>query len=260
MAIPKKIMNFCYGMGAAVVIIGALFKITHIELGPLNGNNMLTVGLVVEALIFAISAFEPVDDELDWSRVYPELKGGAPRSMQVAGNVGVTGTVQTNQVGGTPVQVNTPVAAPAPASVTYAQPAQVQSVVSAEPAMEKTMLSSKLDQILKDAKIDGQLMESLRKSIENFEAAAKGIAPTVDAVASSNRYADEMVKAATQLEELNNMYKSQLDSATRNADINREVAENNLKLKEQMMSLTSNLSTLNAVYGGMLSAMGKTAN
>jgi gliding motility-associated protein GldL len=262
MAIPKKIMNFCYGMGAAVVIIGALFKITHIELGPLNGNNMLTVGLIVEALIFAISAFEPVDDELDWSRVYPELKGGAPRAVQVAGNVGVTGTVQTNQVGGTPVQVNTPsvAAAPAPASVTYAQPAQVQSVVSSEPAMEKTMLSSKLDQILKDAKIDGQLMDSLRKSIENFEAAAKGIAPTVDAVASSNRYADEMVKAATQLEELNNMYKSQLESATRNADINREVAENNLQLKEQMMSLTSNLSTLNAVYGGMLSAMGKTAN
>jgi gliding motility-associated protein GldL len=261
MAIPKKIMNFCYGMGAAVVIIGALFKITHIELGPLNGNNMLTVGLVVEALIFAISAFEPVDDELDWSRVYPELKGGAPRTMQVAGNVGVSGTVNTSQVGGTPVQVNAPASVQtAPAAVTYAQSAPVQNVVSAEPAMEKTLLSSKLDQILKDAKIDGQLMEGLRKSIENFEAAAKGIAPTVDAVASSNRYADEMVKAATQLEELNNMYKSQLDSATRNADINREVAENNLKLKEQMMSLTSNLSTLNAVYGGMLSAMGKTAN
>ena len=69
MAIPKKVMNFCYGMGAAVVILGALFKITHIELGPLNGNNMLTVGLLVEALIFAISAFEPVDDEIDWSVV-----------------------------------------------------------------------------------------------------------------------------------------------------------------------------------------------
>src|SRR5690606_29198307 len=138
MAIPKKIMNFCYGMGAAVVIIGALFKITHIELGSLNGNNMLTVGLVVEALIFAISAFEPVDEELDWSRVYPELKGGTPRAVQVAGNVGVTGTVQNSQVGGTPVQVSTSSATPA--AVTYAQ----HGVVNAEPPMEKTMLSSKL--------------------------------------------------------------------------------------------------------------------
>jgi hypothetical protein len=46
-----------------------------------------------------------------------------------------------------------------------------------------------------------------------------------------------------------------LESATRNAEINKEVAENNLKLKDQMQSLTANLSSLNNVYGGMLSAM-----
>jgi len=252
MAIPKKVMNFCYGMGAAVVIVGALFKITHMELGPLNGNNMLTVGLLVEAIIFAISAFEPVDDEVDWALVYPELKGGAPRTMQVGGNVGVTGTVATTAVGGSqPVQIQTS-SAPAYAAA--------QPVVAAQPTMERGLLSEKLDNILKEAKIDGNLMESLRNSIKNFEAAAKGIAPTVETVASSNRYAEEMAQAAQQLESLNSMYKVQLESASKNADINREVAENNLKLKEQMMSLTSNLSTLNAVYGGMLSAMGKTAN
>ncbi|WKW46298.1 gliding motility protein GldL [Myroides sp. JBRI-B21084] len=252
MAIPKKVMNFCYGMGAAVVIVGALFKITHMELGPLNGNNMLTVGLLVEALIFAISAFEPVDEDLDWARVYPELKGGEPRAMQVAGSVGVTGTVATTNAGG--VQQT----AQRSSAPTYA--AAVGSQAVAQPTMERGLLSEKLDNILKEAKIDGNLMESLRNSIKNFEAAAKGIAPTVDAVASSNKYADEMANAAAQLESLNSMYKVQLESATKNADINREVAENNLKLKEQMMSLTSNLSTLNAVYGGMLSAMGKTAN
>ena len=257
MAIPKKVMNFCYGMGAAVVIVGALFKITHMELfgGILNGNNMLMIGLLTEAAIFAISAFEPVDDELDWSRVYPELKGGAPRTMQVAGNVGVSGTVATTNAGGAqPVQVQT-TSAPV-----YAAAATQQTVAAVQPTMERGLLSEKLDNILKEAKIDGQLMESLRNSIKNFEAAAKGIAPTVETVASSNRYAEEMAVAAKQLESLNSMYKTQLESATKNADINREVAENNLKLKEQMMSLTSNLSTLNAVYGGMLSAMGKTAN
>lgn len=258
MAIPKKLMNFCYGMGAAVVIVGALFKITHIELGPLNGNNMLTVGLLVEALIFAISAFEPVDEDLDWSRVYPELKGGEPRKMQVGG------VVQTSSVAGTTpisVQQTAPVsnqkAVPA-SSFQTAAPVYSGSVVSS--GEESGMLSEKLDKILRDAKIDGQLMASLSSSIKNFEAAARGIAPTVDAVASSNRYAEEMTLAATQLESLNSMYKVQLESATKNADINREVAENNLKLKEQMQSLTSNLSTLNAVYGGMLSAMGKASN
>ena len=57
------------------------------------------------------------------------------------------------------------------------------------------------------------------------------------------------------MESLNSLYKIQLQSASRNAQINEEVAENNLKLKEQMQSLTTNLSSLNGVYGGMLSAM-----
>ena len=69
----KKIMNMVYGLGAAVVILGALFKIQHISIGPLTGGVMLTLGLVVEALVFFISAFEPVDEDLDWTKVYPEL-------------------------------------------------------------------------------------------------------------------------------------------------------------------------------------------
>lgn len=69
----KKIMNFFYGMGAAVVIVGALFKIQHITLGPLTGGLMLTVGLLVEAFIFAISAFDTPEDDFDWTKVYPEL-------------------------------------------------------------------------------------------------------------------------------------------------------------------------------------------
>lgn len=219
MALPKKVFNFAYGMGASIVLIGALFKITHYDLGPISGNLMLTIGLLVEATIFAISAFEPVDEELDWSKVYPELKGGDPSGFRGAANGFVGGGVATQEEG---------------------------------------LLSQKLDQLLKDAKIDANLMNSLSQSIQNFEMAAREIAPTVESVASTKRYAEEMSLAAAQLESLNSMYRVQLESATRNAEINKEVAENNLKLKEQMQSLTSNMSSLNTVYGGMLSAMGHT--
>jgi gliding motility-associated protein GldL len=65
----KKIMNMAYGLGAAIVILGALFKILHWKFG----NEMLMVGMIVEAAVFALSAFEPVDDDLDWTKVYPEL-------------------------------------------------------------------------------------------------------------------------------------------------------------------------------------------
>ncbi|MBP6759096.1 MAG: gliding motility protein GldL [Flavobacterium sp.] len=208
--LSKKVMNMAYGLGAAVVIIGALFKITHLEFGVITGNLMLTIGLVVEAAIFALSAFEPVDDELDWTLVYPELANGEARKK--------TTKVET-------------------------------------PSDAQGLLSQKLDVMLKEAKIDGELMASLGNSIKNFEGAAKAISPTVDSIASTKKYSEELTLAAAQMESLNSLYKVQLQSASRNAQINEEVAENNLKLKEQMQSLTSNLSSLNNVYGGMLSAM-----
>ena len=209
--LSKKAMNFCYGMGAAVVIVGALFKITHIEFGPVTGNLMLTIGLLVEAGIFALSAFEPVDNELDWTLVYPELANG-----KAAG----------------------------PRKLKEETPSEAQG-----------LLSQKLDAMLKDAKIDGELMSSLGNSIKNFEAAAKSIAPTAESMASTKKYSEELTLAAAQMESLNSLYKVQLQSASRNAQINDEVLENNVKLKEQMQSLTTNLSSLNNVYGGMLSAM-----
>ena len=201
-----------YGLGASVVILGALFKILHWELGPLNGGILLAVGLITEALIFAISAFEPVDDEYDWSLVYPELAGGA--SMGVA---------RSNEA---------------------------QEIKEAEAS-----LSGKLDDLLKEAGVDASLMESLGSSIRNFEGAAKGIAPTVDAMESTRKYSDEMVQAAAQMESLNSLYKVQLESASKQASVNEEVVQNASALKDQMASLSTNLSSLNGVYGGMLTAM-----
>ena len=56
----KKLFNMAYGLGAAIVILGALFKIQHLSIGPITGGMMLMVGMGVEALVYAISAFEPV--------------------------------------------------------------------------------------------------------------------------------------------------------------------------------------------------------
>ncbi len=205
----KKFMTMAYGLGASIVIVGALFKIIHFELGPLTGNVMLSIGLIAEAIIFAISAFESVDDELDWSLVYPELSGGASMGKKE------------------------------------------------QPKDADGLLSKKLDGLLKEAKIDAELMTSLGDSIKNFEGAAKGISPTVDSIAATKKYGEELSLAAAQMESLNSLYKVQLDSVNRQATINEEAVENATKLKEQMQSLASNLSSLNGVYGGMLSAMNK---
>jgi len=203
----KKLFNMAYGLGASIVILGALFKILHWELGPLNGGILLAVGLITEAIIFAISAFEPVDDDLDWSLVYPELAGGMAADKKK-------------------------------------QPEDAQGI-----------LSKKLDEMLKDAKIDSELMNSLTHGIRSFESAVKGMSPTAEAMSSTKKYSEEMALAAAQMESLNSLYKVQVESSSRHAEVNERVAENAEQLKQQMQHLATNLSSLNGVYGGMLSAM-----
>ena len=61
----KNFMSKVYGFGATIVLVGALFKLTHWP----GANILLTVGLLTEAVIFFFSAFEPVHIEPDWSVV-----------------------------------------------------------------------------------------------------------------------------------------------------------------------------------------------
>ena len=67
----KQFMSKLYGWGASIVILGALFKITHIK----GADLFLFIGLITESIIFFFSAFEPLHIEYDWSLVYPELAG-----------------------------------------------------------------------------------------------------------------------------------------------------------------------------------------
>jgi len=194
------ITNMVYGLGAAIVIVGALFKIQHWP----HASFILTLGMIVEALVFTWSAFEKQTDELDWTVAYPELAGGASKAKTKETAEGV--------------------------------------------------LTKKLDNLLKEAKIDGALVTSLGDSIRDLNSAAVGMGGSAGA---SQKYSDQMAEAAAQMESINSLYKAQLESATRQSEINKESIENATKLKEQMESLASNLSSLNGVYGGMLSAMNK---
>ncbi len=212
----KRLFNMAYGLGASIVILGALFKILHWEINlgftTLTGGFLLAVGLITEAIIFAISAFDSVDDDLDWSLVYPELGGSKGKGK------------------------------------------------SEEPQDAQGMLSMKLDEMLKGAKIDSDLMSSLGDSIRSFEGAAKGMAPTAEAMSSTKKYSEEMALAAAQMESLNSLYKVQVESTSRQTEVNERVVENAEQLKAQMEHLATNLSSLNGVYGGMLSAMGGNKN
>ena len=216
--VTKTIFQYAYGIGASIVIVGALAKILHADIMGISGSVLLAIGMGTEAVIFFMSAFEPVEEELDWSLVYPELKGGEPVSRQVQ--------------------------------------AVAQQVNPAEEKALKESLSEKLDGILAEAKIDANLMRSLGKSIENFAEASKEIAPVAGTMVATHKYGEELSEAASNLESLNSLYKLQLERTERQVSAQAGIADNLDSLNKQMLSFKDNLKSLNTIYGGMLSAMG----
>jgi len=204
----KQLFHVVYSVGASIVILGAMFKILHMGFGPFTGDSLLMIGLIVEALVFFFSAFEKQEEDLDWSLVYPELAGGAPRKRK-----------------------------------------------DKTEAELEAKLSEKLDAMLKEAQLDANLMKSLGESINKLHEAAKSMDVATDAAEHTRKYAEELSMASAQLENLNALYKVQLESVNKNASANEEAATHAEQLKENMAKLKENLANLNNVYGGMLSAM-----
>ncbi|MEY8761754.1 gliding motility protein GldL [Chryseobacterium tongliaoense] len=220
-------MNFFYSFGAAIVILGAWLKITHINIGPISGNVALTVGLITEAIIFIIFAFDPPKSEESyaWENVYPELLDKHANPNPLHSNVSSRNNA--------------------------AQFAELEN-----------SLSTKLDKMLQDAKLDVQLFERLRTGIDKFSTSVDQINQTVDVSASTHKYNDQLNKAAEHMESMNALYAMQLESGKRQSEFaNKYVAdmqksaEQSEKFNQELQGLTTNLNSLNRVYGGMLTAM-----
>ena len=80
-------MGYVYGWGASVVMIGALFKLEHLK----GSGVLLSIGLITEAFIFFLSAFEPPLELPEWSRVYPELSEDYDPEIEKPGKKGKKG-------------------------------------------------------------------------------------------------------------------------------------------------------------------------
>ena len=202
----KIIMHMLFQIGGAVVIVGALFKILHLEIGPITGGVVLGLGLGTEAIIFLVGGLM-LDDVREEQDEYVSKHAGGPKK--------------------------------------------------ASGGADEDSLSSKIDAILKEAKLDVNLVGGLTKSIQNLEASARALSPAAEAASSSEQYAAQLTQAAAQLQELNQLYAAQVQSAGTHGQYNDQVAENAERLRTQMESLSENLASLNQVYGGMLSAMNK---
>ncbi|CAG5084400.1 type IX secretion system motor protein PorL/GldL [Parvicella tangerina] len=261
----KNIMKFVYGWGGAIVIVGALFKILHLP----GANIMLIVGLLTEAAIFFISAFEPLHEEVDWTLVYPELAMGHAQD-------------------------------------THDALPEVEDLEEIEEGDDLSVVEQ-LDSMLAEAKIEPELIQSLGDGLRSLSSTASGMGDLSKATAATDEFVgniqsasskvgalsdayakaseslmglantedagtsfgEQMTKVSGNLAALNNVYEMQLKGATEHLNATEQMyggitelmtnlhssLDDTKKYKETMAELSKNLTALNTVYGNMLNAM-----
>lgn len=188
----KNFMSKLYGWGASVVIIGALFKINHWP----GGTIMLIIGMGIEAVIFFLSAFEPLHVEWDWSLVHPELAGMIEDDKKEK---------------------------------------------KAEKKQKNLPVTQQLDNMLAEAKIGPELIESLGKGMQNLADNANALTGMTSATAATDKFVSQMDNAANAANDLSEAYRRTAESVNADANLSSTYSES---LKEA----TANVTKLSTIY------------
>ena len=187
------IMPKITGIGASVVILGAMFKILDLP----GASWMIGIGLSTEALIFFLSAFEPIHKEVDWSKVYPEL----------------------NEEEVVPAK-------------------KKMGVASGDP------IAAQLDNMLAQANIGPELIESLGKGMQNLASSAEKMGNLSDAAVATTEYAAQVQTASKTLASMNDSYAQTATALMAMSSASQDAQA----YQVQIQAVTKNLAALNAVY------------
>ena len=260
----KTFMAYLYGWGASVVMVGAYFKLTHIP----GADLMLAIGLGVEAVIFFMSAFEPVHMDYEWDNVFVELEedwdGVQKTQFATSGSAGKS------------------------AAASNVEEAMLSKMFEKMNVSEDTFkkLGRGIDKLAENA---GQMadisnaMAATTNYANAMDRATKSIADFSNAYIQTNQKlsdslgkldfsaldANTIKKVASSMTSLNSIYELQLQGAEQTSAASKKLTEtmnkykDNLnassqnagQLNQQLTQLSQRLTALNNVYGGMLSAM-----
>lgn len=257
-----------YGIGAAIVITGAMFKLLHLT----GAGAMLGVGLTTEAIIFFLSAFEPKKPEPDWTKVYPELaedyegpvgaragrsKGGDSVSRKL------DHLMESNKIG----------------------PELIESLGKGMRHLSET--THKLGRMGDAALATNEYSQSVKAAAGNISRINKSYSDSVGAMMEmaniskaaagemanvskdSKEYHTQVQNVTKNLGALNAVYEMELQDAnshikamnkfytnlTSSMDSMAKATEDAEQFKVEINKLTNNLTRLNNIYGGMINAM-----
>lgn len=258
----KKFMAKLYGFGAAVVIVGALFKIEHLP----GASLMLTIGLLTEALIFVFSAFEPIHEDPNWELVYPELALG--HSEELDHDALPVGKGGRGGGSGVTDQLDK-----------LLEEAKIDSELigrlgdgmrrlgdNAQQLTSVTTAAAATDSYVNSLQAASQKVSSLSDAYERASVSISGLTSTTQ---EGESFGEQMQKVSKNLAALNNVYELQLKGSTQHLEATEKFqsqvtdmmqnlsasVEDTRLYKENMALLSKNLTDLNTVYGNMLKAM-----
>lgn len=281
----KQFMQKLTGIGASVVLVGALFKIQHYP----GASIMLVVGLLTEALIFFFSAFEPLHEEIDWTLAYPELAGldnieeGMDNNIvgrRKGGNGGTSalerfdelleksnlGSEIFDKLGQGLNNLSTTVSSMNNiTSATIATDKYAKNIDSAADSVKglSDSFNASSQAITKTSKI-------VSESGDSYQTLLTGLNANFKSIGENGKVQAEQTEMLTKnLSALNAVYELQLKSSSSNLKATETVStgmtkimedlkstsEDVAKYKEEVGKLSKNLASLNTVYGNMLAAM-----
>ena len=245
----SNVMPKIYGIGAAVVILGAMFKILDWQ----GASLMIGVGLSTEAVIFFLSAFEPKQEEMDWSKIYPELADGAPKKSK-----GDDVSAKLDDM----------------LSKAKIGPELIDSLGK---GMQNLATSAQNMGNLSDAALAtneyATNVKSAAKTLVDMNASYGKTAAALTEMSAASQdakaYHTQVVTVTKNLTALNAVYEMELQDANSHVKTlnkfysNMSVAMEGLSeagketeaFKNELAKLNQNVSSLNKIYGGMLSVM-----
>lgn len=252
------IMPKVYGIGAAVVIFGAMFKILHLA----GANEMLMIGLTTEAVIFFLSAFEPKHAELDWSKVYPELAddydgpSAAPRAAISSKSDGTTQKMDQMLAS----------AKIGPELLDSLGKGMQNLATNASKMASLSDASVATTEYANNVKSASKSLSEMNKSYESTAQAMQGMA---SASQDSAKYHETVQNVTKNLGALNAVYEMELKDANSHVKaMNKfyanvtsamegmaEAAKDTENFRSGMTKLNTNITSLNSIYGNMLAAM-----
>ena len=271
----QRFFHFCYSIGAAIVIWGALFKILHLE----GGSTLLCIGMGTEIAMFILTAFDRPPKEYAWEEVFPVLdsKDEADRpDFSTGSGVVVAGGGYSGYDAAAEEGMEQGVPAVAPGNGAYAggvvsgipltqNPEDVASMADAT-----SSYLSKMQEMSEQMSRLNETTEALNRVCETLLGSYQAITQNSETISgASNGYVDQMQDLNRNIAGLNTIYEIQLKSVASQLEsidrVNRGLkdirdmyeksAAESSRYCEETERMARYMKQLNSVYEKMITAM-----